>query len=130
MKMNKPSLYSYTTLALLLAAFLLVAFQGCSSERPASLNEAVTASAACATDSQLQPENDVKLSLSDMIPRITIQELKRKVDSNAAVVIVDNRSQAEYDLDHIKGAICVPLTTIVTGEWILPIDRELVFYCA
>jgi PBP1b-binding outer membrane lipoprotein LpoB len=120
-------------LHLILALFLLLlilAFQGCAQQYPASLNEAESASAICTTDIQSQPENAAKLSLSDMIPRISIEELKRKMDNRSTMLIVDNRSQAEFDVDHIKGAICVPLADVAAGGWALPVDKELIFYCA
>jgi hypothetical protein len=109
---------------------LIMAFQSCAQQCPPSPNEAESASAVCITDNQSQPENAGKLSPSDMIPRITIEELKRKMDSKTAIVIVDNRSQAEFDVDHIKGAICVPLADVAAGGWTLPVDKELIFYCA
>jgi PBP1b-binding outer membrane lipoprotein LpoB len=129
MKTNKLTKKLHLILALLLL-LLILAFQGCAQQCSTSQNEAESASAVCTTDIQSQPENAAKLSPSDMIPRITIEELKRKMDNRSTIIIVDNRSQAEFDVYHIKGAICVPLVDVAAGGWTLPVDKELVFYCA
>ncbi len=109
---------------------LLLTFPGCASERPPALSEADSTSAVCSTDLQAPLEISAKLSPSDMIPRIPIEGLKRKIDDKSDSIIVDTRSQAEYDLDHIRGAICIPLASIAAEGWTLPVDKELIFYCA
>jgi rhodanese-related sulfurtransferase len=70
----------------------------------------------------------------DKVPRITADELRKQIQNNTAVIIVDSRSGVEklYDEGHIKGAIPVPLDVIVKGEWIptTNLDAEIVFYCS
>jgi hypothetical protein len=67
--------------------------------------------------------------LEDRVPRISIEELKQKMDSGANILVVDNRHRETYDIDHIKGAVSAPLDDIIAGKWQPPADKELILYC-
>jgi hypothetical protein len=114
----------------LLALILLVPLVACTPSAATSVEEE------CVTECPTEPlvsqpaETTARPSPSDLVPRITINELRQKMESGAAMVIVDNRHQEEYDVDRIKGAILAPLDTIVAGGWLPPPDKELVLYCA
>jgi rhodanese-related sulfurtransferase len=47
-------------------------------------------------------------------------------------LIVDSRLDVEeqFDAGHIKGAIPVPLSKIMEGQWLPPADKEIIFYCS
>jgi hypothetical protein len=62
------------------------------------------------------------------IPLITIDELLQLTESNADIVIVDVRSEENYLLSHIEGAISVPEYVIQAGEWDPPDGKVLVLY--
>jgi rhodanese-related sulfurtransferase len=65
------------------------------------------------------------------IPRITIEELKQKMDSGADIVIVDAQPKATYDKGHIKGALSFPWAAKIT-QWDvrqLPRDKMIITYC-
>lgn len=64
------------------------------------------------------------------MPRISIEELRQKMDSGADILLVDTRKPEEYAKDWIKGAVSVPLDVIVAGQWVPPQDKEIIFYCA
>ncbi|MEE8414024.1 MAG: rhodanese-like domain-containing protein [Dehalococcoidales bacterium] len=66
----------------------------------------------------------------DEVPRISIEELLKKMDNGTNILIVDTRSESEYLAGHIKGAVSVTYTTIAQEEWQPPGDREIVLYCA
>ena len=68
-------------------------------------------------------------SLLERIPRITIDELLQKMADNSNILIVDTRHADQYEVDHIKGAISVPLDTIIAGAWTPPLDKEIILYC-
>jgi hypothetical protein len=68
-------------------------------------------------------------TLLEQVPRISIEELLGKMDNNANIVIVDTRQEAQYNVDHIKGAVSAPLSTIVAGQWVPPADKEIILYC-
>ena len=111
------------------ALALLVPLVACTPLAPAATEECAPA---CPTEPVVSPpvETTAKPSPSEMVPRISIDELKQKMDSGAAIIIVDNRHKEEYDVDHIKGAILAPLDTIVAGGWLPPPGKELILYCA
>jgi 3-mercaptopyruvate sulfurtransferase SseA len=68
-------------------------------------------------------------SLLANVPRITIDELLQKMADNSNILIVDTRHADQYEVDHIKGAISVPLDTIIAGDWMPPADKEIILYC-
>lgn len=107
----------------LIALALLVTVVACAAPVPIASSEHI-----CGPDCPTEPVTTAIPSPSEMVPRITIGELRQKMESRANILIVDNRHQEEYDVDHIKGAVLAPLDTIIAGEWTPPPDRELVLY--
>jgi len=65
----------------------------------------------------------------DSARRITREEAVKIVDAKKAVY-VDVRGQDQYDIEHIKGAISVPLGDIVTKMNDLPKNKFIITYCA
>ena len=118
------SLYLITVVGV----FLLM---GCATTSPTA-TPATECDPVCPVD--IQPEtpaiSSARPSLSEMVPRITIDELKQKMESGEDIVVVDSRHKEEYDVDHIKGAVSAPLSVVVAGEWTAPLDKELIFYCS
>jgi rhodanese-related sulfurtransferase len=70
----------------------------------------------------------------DEIPkdRITVQQLKQKIDDKADIIILDVRSRASYQssLVKIKGAIHIPFEQIEQRMNELPKDKEIISYCS
>jgi hypothetical protein len=56
------------------------------------------------------------------VPRISVEELKERIDSGEAIVIGDTRGPGLFEKSHIAGAI------IIYDD--LPLDQEIVLYCA
>jgi len=79
-----------------------------------------------------QTSTSARPSPSDMVPRVTIDYLYRRMQEKADILIIDARAGVEtlYDEDHIKGAIPVPLSKFTEG-WspAVPLDTEIVIYC-
>jgi hypothetical protein len=65
----------------------------------------------------------------DSMPRISIDDLRQKMESGDDIIIVDTRHKEEYDVDHIKGAVSAPLDDIIAGKWQPPAGKELILYC-
>jgi rhodanese-related sulfurtransferase len=65
------------------------------------------------------------------IPRISIQELKKLLDSGKPVTIVDAQPKEVYKEGRIKGAISMPWRSQIPLEdvWNLPKDKPVVTYC-
>lgn len=55
--------------------------------------------------------------------------LQRMQNVSDHFVILDVRDKASYDLGHIKGAISIPETEILTRYGELPRDEDTVIYC-
>ena len=67
----------------------------------------------------------------DEMPRISVEELKKLVDENANVLVLDAQQKRSFLQCHIKGAMHFPwkqrITAIETRY--LPKDKLLVVYC-
>lgn len=65
------------------------------------------------------------------LPRISIQELKKLMDSGKPVTIIDAQPKDVYKEGHIKGAISLPWKSQIPLEdvWNLPKDKPIVTYC-
>jgi len=95
---------------------------------------ALLALVACAPSPITTPEPvqepAAKLAPSELVPRITIEELLQKIERGDNILVVDTRYKEQYDVDHIKGAVSAPLSTIIEGEWVPPSDKEIILYCS
>jgi hypothetical protein len=61
------------------------------------------------------------------VPRIGIAEAKEKMEAGEAI-LVDVRSQATYEQNHIAGSISMPSNQVARQFTELPTDKLLVFY--
>ena len=67
----------------------------------------------------------------DEMPRISVEELKKLVDENADIVILDVQQKRLYLQGHIKGAMHFPWKQQITAidARYLPKDKPLIVYC-
>lgn len=67
-----------------------------------------------------------------MTPKITLDELKRRIAANPELVLVDARPEPNYRHSHLPGAINIPYNEVdVLAPTLLPDrDAEIVVYCA
>lgn len=65
------------------------------------------------------------------IARITVEELKRKIDAGEDLVIVDLRHSLDFEADPetIPGAFRVDAKDLEEKDELLPHDREIILYC-
>lgn len=73
---------------------------------------------------QAQPEQSLESA-----KRIGREEAMKLVAAKKAVY-VDVRSRESYDAEHIKGAISIPLSEIVTRVTEVPRGKMIITYCA
>ena len=61
---------------------------------------------------------------------LTLEAAKARMEANPDAVLLDVRSQAEYDQEHLPGAVCLPNEDI-QPDLPLPFekDTELMVYC-
>ena len=62
---------------------------------------------------------------------ITAQQAKEMMDSQTGYIILDTRTQEEYDQGHIPGAILIPYTRIEeeASEKLTDKDQLILVYC-
>jgi 3-mercaptopyruvate sulfurtransferase SseA len=70
-------------------------------------------------------------SATDNVPRITVQELKAKVDKGDDLVIIDVRTGEDYAGSRIKikGAVRIPIVQMEERYGELPKDKQIITYC-
>ena len=62
--------------------------------------------------------------------QISPQEAKKRMDNEEDVIILDVRTQEEYDSGHIKNAVCLPNEDILNEPDILPDKgQQILVYC-
>ena len=61
---------------------------------------------------------------------LTAEEAKLRMDENSEAIVLDVRTQEEYDQGHIPGAVCLP-NEFITEDMPFPFakDTELLLYC-
>ncbi|MGA9351893.1 MAG: rhodanese-like domain-containing protein [Anaerolineae bacterium] len=64
------------------------------------------------------------------VPRVSLEQLKEKLDAGADIVIVDVRSKEDFGEGHIIGAVSIPWEEIEDRYTELPRDKEIITYCA
>jgi len=68
---------------------------------------------------------------ADNVPRMTVEELKAKMDGGEDIVILDVRTGRDYDRSQrqIKGAVRISIFQLSERYRELPADKEIVAYC-
>jgi rhodanese-related sulfurtransferase len=63
---------------------------------------------------------------------IDVTEVRAKMTANAPLLLIDARGRSEYELEHLPGAVNVPLPKIATAGKLpgVPRDYEIVVYCS
>ncbi len=63
--------------------------------------------------------------------KISAEDAKARMDSGDEIIILDVRTQEEYDAGHVAGAILIPNETIVDKQpELLPdLNAEILVYC-
>lgn len=62
------------------------------------------------------------------VPRVSVNEARRRRERGEPIVIVDVRSADDYVAEHIAGSVHIPLREIPRRFRELPRDALLVFY--
>jgi hypothetical protein len=68
---------------------------------------------------------------ADDIPRISVQDLKAKMDRGEDITIIDVRSADDFERSKvkIKGAIRISIVKLADKSAELPRDKEIITYC-
>jgi rhodanese-related sulfurtransferase len=60
---------------------------------------------------------------------VNVSQAKQMIDSNPNLVILDVRTQAEYDSGHIQNTTLIPVTELASRIDELNKERETLVYC-
>ena len=82
---------------------------------------------ACSSGPQVMDGEDMVRSYT----QISQDEAKQKMEQDGTQIIVDVRTQEEYDSGHIPGAICIPNESIGTEQpkELPDLDQVILIYC-
>jgi len=64
-----------------------------------------------------------------VVPRISIEELKSRIDAGEKILVVDSRSLTAFEKSHISGAVSLPLSEMAAPYPALEGYDEIVTYC-
>ncbi|WP_025686540.1 ArsR/SmtB family transcription factor [Paenibacillus maysiensis] len=68
------------------------------------------------------------LSNLDTVQTLTMDEVREKIN-NDSIILVDLRPKEEYDMDHIAGAISMPMEELDALIKEIPKNTEIIAYC-
>ncbi|ODP27525.1 hypothetical protein PTI45_03087 [Paenibacillus nuruki] len=68
------------------------------------------------------------LNNMDDVQTLTMDEVKSKLN-NESIILVDLRPKEEYEMDHIAGAISIPMEELETWIKAIPQNAEIIAYC-
>jgi 3-mercaptopyruvate sulfurtransferase SseA len=113
----------------LLAAMAVLALSGVASAQYKTPPQGTPAIPVTANPNvQITPANPAEQSI-DSARRITREEAIKMVSAKKAIY-VDVRPKDQYDIEHITGAISIPLGELAARMNELPKNKFIVTYCA
>ena len=75
---------------------------------------------------RIKPNNAAPKRRVDLTP----EEAKARIEANPDLILLDVRTQEEYDDGHIPGAVCLPSDMIEEGmPFSFDKDAEILLYC-
>jgi len=91
-----------------------------------SITELIDYEAFCNSDSPETPTSEI---VSFPVKSITVQELKKALDSKEDIFILDVREEYEYEICHLAEAVLMPMSTIDESIDLIPQNKKVVVYC-
>jgi hypothetical protein len=126
--MNKTGYWLAILILLTLVSISLFACSSNSAQPPSSVPITIPPSPTGSSNTSTSSTPKAKVSPDDA-PRISIDELKQKIDNGTKMLIVDVRSKEEFNVDHISGSVSVPIGDITGGSWFPTPGKEIILYC-
>ncbi|MEH7384889.1 rhodanese-like domain-containing protein [Bacillus sp. JJ1521] len=63
------------------------------------------------------------------LKQLSEADFKEKMKKSKEITLIDVRNPYEYETNHIKGAINLPLTKIRRNKVGIPTDKDIILYC-
>ena len=70
------------------------------------------------------------ISSAQEVQSIKPEELKKLIESNADIMVVDNQPKGAYEMEHIPGAVNFPWGQHIKAPLNLARNKMLILYCA
>jgi hypothetical protein len=64
------------------------------------------------------------------VPKVTVEEVKQKMDSGFIFILVDVRSKTDYDKGHIVRAVSIPIQALPGRYTEISQESEIIVYGA
>lgn len=116
-----------TKISLTLCTFLII-LSGCAKNNATESKETIKGTTAAS-----QSSTEKTSSKSGEYTKITPKEAKERMDKNTKAIILDVRTQSEFEEKHIEGAVLIPNETIDVKNGKLKelpdLDAEILVYC-
>ncbi len=74
-------------------------------------------------------ETPASPTAGNAVPETTVRELKRRLDRNEELFILDVRNREEYQLCRLPGSTLIPLPELPSRFQELDRSRELIIHC-
>ena len=122
----------YKLSILLIAVFTAALFTACQNasveSKPETANQipAVTVTPTTTANNANAPAAPAH---NDNAPRISLEDAKKAYD-NGGVLFIDTRAEPAYKVEHIKGAVNIPVETIESRYKDVPKDKKIIAYCS
>ncbi len=98
-------------------------FQTCSK------SEAVTAPDIVQTTTTTTSATAAPTAVPDDAPRISLEEAKKDFDKGN-VVFIDTRGEDSFKVEHVKGAVNIPVGEFESRYTEVPKDKKIIAYCS
>ena len=118
------------TKILLAISCLILATLACNALSPTTPNASPTSTMVVIVEPTFPPTQSGLPASEGAVPRVSIEETLTALAAGAAIII-DVRAPADYERNHIQGAINIPLGTIESDPTSLNLDKEqwIITYC-
>lgn len=111
----------------LIVIFSLVFTFGCQNDGTASNNS--RAQSAATPLPAASPASNTPSAPPSKILTISAADAKKEVDAGTAVII-DVRSEEAYKIEHIQGALHIPIGELSVNKHLIPKGKKVIAYCS
>ncbi len=123
----------YNLSILIIAIFAIALFTACQNasveSKPETANQVPAVTYTPTNTAPVTSTNTAPAAPADNAPRISLEDAKKAYDKGG-VLFIDTRAEPAYKVEHIKGAINIPVETIESRYKDVPKDKKIIAYCS
>ncbi len=83
------------------------------------------------TDNVTEPDSPADTfttAIPETVTKVSVYELKQKLEKEENVVLLDVRQESSFDTGHIEGAISIPIAELSHRYQEIPLGLEVIVY--